>query len=1013
MPIFTIVVPTYNSGAYLSRCLTSLARQTFSDFQVLVIDDASTDDTNSVFERSVGGDNRFLLIHHDENRGLHLARKTGVVHATGTWTLFLDSDDELTNETVLENLACDLKNTNKQILTYRVKVDATQDTPREIAIAFQAKLNRLSSNLNQEEFFEATFTDKSNGDATWHMIRRVFDTQLLKQAFSAMISQRLDRAEDAYELFVIASMSNGQDASEVLGYTYHLGAGITNFRIMEPAQFSVQAKQCATCCSVLKGFARSLNNDVYVSAAQYTTDVIQETTGSLMLQVERDNLPEAARGFISAFGSAIASRELWRFVRDRAYDFIAKGVFPSQTDILFDYLHLAESCEVISADEHDFCRYHSMRNIALSHLNDLKRAEFLENFNNQLVRIFVTTHKDVDIPDGYVYQPVQVGASLKNNRFNWAYHDDEGDNIEDKNPMYCEMTVQYWAWKNALSGSKYVGFCHYRRYFNFSDTTYKENAYGEVMDDFIDADAIKRYGLDDESAYRACEGYDVITTGFHDLRKIPGNFSTPREHYAQAPLLHVEDIDRMLGIIARLYPDYVSDARAFLSGHESCFCNMYVMRTPIFEEYCNWLFPILDEFVAQTDMSHYSKEALRTPGHLAERLFNIYYRHAQRTGVNWKTKQVQCVHFEMPERHHKTVPAIELYPEARNMPVVPVVFASDDNYVPMLATTIRSMLANANPNVFLDIYVLERNIAGDRKALLGQMVAESGHASVRFLDVKRLISGYNLSTNNEHISLETYYRFLVQELLPFYSKVLYLDSDLIVRGDVTKLYETNVSGKLIAAAHDIDYLGNLNMNDGKRMAYTTEKLGLEDPYGYFQAGVLLLNTHQLRKLHSVDKWMQIVSEADYIYDDQDILNAECQGRVVYLPFEWNVMHNCDGRVQKVFTFAPNDTFDAYNASRSNPQIIHYAGFEKPWVNLKCDFAAEYWKYAKQTPFYEELLGRMVEHIGGFASAPVMPVHEKAVDPASPLRRLVDPIAPYGTARREVLKSIGRTVQGKK
>jgi lipopolysaccharide biosynthesis glycosyltransferase len=63
----------------------------------------------------------------------------------------------------------------------------------------------------------------------------------------------------------------------------------------------------------------------------------------------------------------------------------------------------------------------------------------------------------------------------------------------------------------------------------------------------------------------------------------------------------------------------------------------------------------------------------------------------------------------------------------------------------------------------------------------------------------------------------------------------------------------------------------------------------------------------------------IVSKSDFIYDDQDILNAECQGRVHYLPAEWNVMHDCAGRVAKVFTWAPNEVFDAYNASRTMTQ----------------------------------------------------------------------------------------------
>ena len=250
----------------------------------------------------------------------------------------------------------------------------------------------------------------------------------------------------------------------------------------------------------------------------------------------------------------------------------------------------------------------------------------------------------------------------------------------------------------------------------------------------------------------------------------------------------------------------------------------------------------------------------------------------------------------------------------------PVFMESAQVSVVVFTTTIFSMLCNASRDRFYDIVVLERNIDYRNKRDIESLVAEFGCACVRFVNVERMIDGYDLSTNNEHISLETYYRFLVQEILSSHDKVLYLDCDLIVRGDVAELYDTPLGDNLLAAAHDIDYLGNLNMNDGKRMRYTTDVLGLADPYAYFQAGVLVLNTREMRLLHSVPEWMRIVSDANYIYDDQDILNAECQGRVTFLPFDWNVMHDCGGRVDAVFKFAPNDVFDAYNASRRSNGI---------------------------------------------------------------------------------------------
>ena len=77
--------------------------------------------------------------------------------------------------------------------------------------------------------------------------------------------------------------------------------------------------------------------------------------------------------------------------------------------------------------------------------------------------------------------------------FKETLHDNDGENISSKNPMYCELTAQYWAWKNA--DADYYGFCHYRRYFDFTNTPHRENDYGEIMDSFIDAIPSRSMGL--------------------------------------------------------------------------------------------------------------------------------------------------------------------------------------------------------------------------------------------------------------------------------------------------------------------------------------------------------------------------------------------------------------------------------------------------------------------------------------------------------------------------------------
>ena len=78
------------------------------------------------------------------------------------------------------------------------------------------------------------------------------------------------------------------------------------------------------------------------------------------------------------------------------------------------------------------------------------------------VRLFVSCHEAAPVPKHSLLTPVQVGAALSEEKLLGFSRDDEGENISRKNRSYCELTAQYWAWKNVQAD--YYGFFHYRRY---------------------------------------------------------------------------------------------------------------------------------------------------------------------------------------------------------------------------------------------------------------------------------------------------------------------------------------------------------------------------------------------------------------------------------------------------------------------------------------------------------------------------------------------------------------------
>jgi glycosyltransferase involved in cell wall biosynthesis len=91
-PIISIIIPVYNAEKYLQKCVDSVLTQTFSDFELLLIDDGSSDGSGKICDEYAQQDNR-IKVFHKKNGGVSSARNLGLDNATGEWITFIDSDD--------------------------------------------------------------------------------------------------------------------------------------------------------------------------------------------------------------------------------------------------------------------------------------------------------------------------------------------------------------------------------------------------------------------------------------------------------------------------------------------------------------------------------------------------------------------------------------------------------------------------------------------------------------------------------------------------------------------------------------------------------------------------------------------------------------------------------------------------------------------------------------------------------------------------------------------------------
>lgn len=204
------------------------------------------------------------------------------------------------------------------------------------------------------------------------------------------------------------------------------------------------------------------------------------------------------------------------------------------------------------------------------------------------IKIFVSHRIDMDSEtiDDLLYIPVRCGAVYDKREGITMLGDDTGDNISEKRNSFCELTVQYWAWKNIKAD--YYGFCHYRRYHCFAEGDYTlasdEANNGCVVVDRLTGDVCQTYGLEESVIRKVLSKNDVICHRPVDLR----NHSLKNNYAAMkaSPKYHnMKDVDEVLRIISKKYPSMYKYARRYFSGQESWLYNCYVMKAEIFNEY--------------------------------------------------------------------------------------------------------------------------------------------------------------------------------------------------------------------------------------------------------------------------------------------------------------------------------------------------------------------------------------------------------------------------------------------
>lgn len=265
---------------------------------------------------------------------------------------------------------------------------------------------------------------------------------------------------------------------------------------------------------------------------------------------------------------------------------------------------------------------------------------------------------------------------------------------------------------------------------------------------------------------------------------------------------------------------------------------------------------------------------------------------------------------------------------------IPIFFTIDDNYAPFLSVALNSAIKNSSTLNRYKAIVLHQDLSDENKRRLKAL--ETEHFAVDFIPMQSGLESITDRMSNrlrcDYFTLTIYFRLFIATMFPQYNKGVYIDSDVVLTGDVAELYGIDIGDNLIGACADKSVV------DVPELANYMENAVGVDRHEYINSGVLLMNLKKLREVRFDEHFLNLLNtyHFDCIAPDQDYLNAICNGKIHYLDEQWDAM--------------PNDGQPPLERAK----LIHYNLFAKPWCYDNIQYGDLFWHYAEDSGYYDEI-----------------------------------------------------------
>lgn len=283
---------------------------------------------------------------------------------------------------------------------------------------------------------------------------------------------------------------------------------------------------------------------------------------------------------------------------------------------------------------------------------------------------------------------------------------------------------------------------------------------------------------------------------------------------------------------------------------------------------------------------------------------------------------------------------------------IPVVFSFDEDFAPHFCVALQSLLDTSSADFNYDLVILASRLSTSTTRLLRAQTGGRSNISLRFYDPSGLFQEYNfgewVSFPDARFSEAAYYRLFIPQIFARYDKVIYLDSDILIRRNLSELFNHDLGNNLLGAVkrNTTRYMRE------RRPNYFRNTLGFKDVSLYVNSGVLLFNIALMNRENTLSRLMAIAKRDDLRDCDQAVLNLACRDRILYLDPRWNAQWSV------VFNPTLTDlSAEELDAIMHEAYIIHYTvqKVTQSTVRSGSYLGILWWQCARKTPYYEQLL----------------------------------------------------------